>query len=300
MTSVHRPQLLRLACAVTTLVVAATPAARGQTWRTVTAARQRGTADTLRVHVVLAAGTVQVAATTRPVLYDLSVRFNAERGRPIQRYDAATQTLVVRSDSVSYDPLSFNLRRGGWRLDGNDNEKQGTTLSLGLAPGIPLDLVFALGACRTTLDLSRLAVHRLRLRTGASESTITFGTPNPIAMTSLDIAIGAANLTVLSLGNAHADTVAVSTGVGSADLDLSGQWTGTMHLTVKAALGGVTLRVPADVGIEARATTKLGSFDAAGLTARDGAYYSANWGSAARRVTIDARATLANVQITRP
>lgn len=288
---------LALAGAAALLAAAWVPAA-AQSWRTVTAARERGDADSLRVQVALGAGTVRLAAAAQPVLYDVNLRFDAAHVRPRQHYDAATHTLIVRSDSVRADPLSFSLRNHSvWHADAGD-DRGGTTLGLGLAPGVPLDLDLSLGACETTLDLSHLSVQRLQLRTGASESTITFGTPNPIAMSSLDIVIGAADLTVHSLGNAHAAAVSVKTGVGGADLDLGGQWTGTMQLAVRAAVGGVTVRVPGDVGIQAHADTKLANLDAAGLTLRDGAYYSANWAAAARRVTLDIHAVLANVTIT--
>jgi hypothetical protein len=281
------------------LIGATAVSAPAQSWRTLTAARQRGTADSLTVHVSLDAGTVQLAAATTPVLYDYQLRFDAGRVRPERRYDAATHTLRIRSDSVSDNPLSFDLRRGTMHFASDGDDDRGTNLTLRLARGVPLSLSFTLGACDATLDLSNLAVHRLRLRSGASESTLTFGTPNPITMSALDIAIGAADLTVRSLGNARADTVSVSTGVGGADLDLAGTWAGTMHVVVRAALGSVTLRVPSDAGIEARAATKLGSLDAPGLVAHDGVYHSANWTSAARKVVLDVSATLANVEIRR-
>ena len=68
---------------------------------------------------------------------------------------------------------------------------------------------------------------------------------------------------------------------------------------VRAALGGITLHVPDDVGIEARVSKTLGSLDAPDLISRDGAYYSSNWGTAIRKVVIDATATLAGLEITR-
>lgn len=288
-----------LAVLALAFVAAHAPVAHSQVWRTVTASRQRGSADSLRLHVYFGAGTFAIVPATEPLLYTLDLRFDAGRVRPMHHYDAATNTLTIRSDSAIGHPFSLDLKRTGFNFSGPGDDRNGTDLSLGLARGVPLDLSLTLGACDATLDLSNLSVRRLHLETGASQTTMTFSAPNPVAMTSMQLDIGAAGLTVNALGNAHAANVQVSAGVGGADLDLGGTWTGTMHLVLSAALGGITLRVPQDVGIEARVAKTLGSLDAADLTERDGVYHSANWASATRKIVIDATATLAGLEITR-
>ncbi|HSC31998.1 MAG TPA: hypothetical protein VLD17_09745 [Gemmatimonadaceae bacterium] len=288
-----------LAVLALAFVAAHAPVAHSQVWRTVTASRQRGSADSLRLHVYFGAGTFTIVPATEPLLYTLDLRFDAGRVRPMHHYDAATNTLTIRSDSAIGHPFSLDLKRTGFNFSGPGDDRNGTDLSLGLARGVPLDLSLTLGACDATLDLSNLSVRRLHLETGASQTTMTFSAPNPVAMTSMQLDIGAAGLTVNALGNAHAANVQVSAGVGGADLDLGGTWTGTMHLVLSAALGGITLRVPQDVGIEARVAKTLGSLDAADLTERDGVYHSANWASATRKIVIDATATLAGLEITR-
>lgn len=294
-----RPRFRWLAMLAAAFVAAPTASTHAQVWRTLTASRQRASADSLRLRVYFGAGTFNLAAATEPLLYDVDMRYDAGRVRPVHGYDAATRTLTIRSDSAIGHPFSLDLKRGGLNLNGPSDDRNGTDLTVGLARGVPLDLSLALGACDATLDLANLSVRRLHLETGASQTTVTFGTPNPVAMSALDLDIGAAGLTVHSLGNAHASTVSVSAGVGGADLELGGTWTGTMHLVVRAALGGITLHIPQDVGVEARVAKTLGSLDAPDLTAREGAYYSSNWGTASRKVVIDATATLAGLEITR-
>ena len=240
---------------------------------------------------------MQVGAASDPLLYDLKLRFDANHVRPLRRYDASSRTLTVRSDSALDREFSVDLRHGAMHMGSDGDSDHGSDLALALARGLPLDLSLALGACDATLDFSNLAVRRLHLRTGASESTVTFGTPNAVAMSTLDIGIGAASLTVHQLGNAHADSVRIATRVGSADLDLAGNWTGTMHLTVTAALASVVLHVPNDVGIESRVATTLGSVSAPSLASRNGAAYSANWNTATRKVVIAGKATLANLTL---
>jgi len=284
---------------VAALVAAPMATAHSQVWRTVTASRQRASADSLRLRVYFGAGTFNLDAAAEPLLYNVDMRYDAGRVRPMHRYDASTGTLTIRSDSAIGHPFSLDLKRGGINFNGPGDDRNGTDLTVALARGIPLDLSLSLGACDATLDLANLSVRRLHLESGASQTTLTFGTPNPVAMSSLDLDIGAAGLTVNSLGNAHASTVNVSAGVGGAELDLAGTWSGTMNLVVRAALGGITLHIPQDVGVEARVAKTLGSLDAPDLTERDGTYYSSNWGTATRKVVIDATATLAGLEITR-
>lgn len=295
----NRRGVVPLFAIVMALAAANATVAHAQMWRTMTASRQRGSADSLHVRVYFGAGTFNLAAATDPLLYDVDLRYDAGRVRPMHKYDAAAGVLTIRSDSAIGHPFSLDMKRGGLHLNAPGDDRNGTDLTVGLARGVPLDLSLSLGACDATLDLSNLAVRRMQLESGASQTTVTFGTPNPVQMSLLELDIGAAGLTVKSLGNAHASKVAVTTGVGGAELDLGGSWSGTMNLTVRAALGGITVHVPADVGIEARVSKTLGSLDAPDLTARDGAYYSSNWGTATRKVVIDATATLAGLEITR-
>ncbi len=294
----HR-RLVQALVIATALAATHAATAHAQIWRTMSASRERGSADSLHVRVYFGAGTFNLAAASEPLLYDLDLRYDAGRVRPMHKYDASAGLLTIRSDSAIGHPFTLDMKRGGLHLNAPGDDRNGTDLTVGLARGVPLDLSLSLGACDATLDLSNLAVRRLQLESGASQTTITFGTPNPVEMSSLELDIGAAGLTVNSLGNANASHVTVSTGVGGAELDLGGTWSGTMNLVVRAALGGITLHVPGDVGIEARVAKTLGGLDAPDLTSRGGAYYSSNWATATRKVVIDATATLAGIEITR-
>ena len=265
-----------------------------QEWRTVTAQRQRQPVDTLHVRMLYGAGKLQLGAAPDSLLYDLRERFDAVRTRETHRYDAATRTLTVGSDSAV--TRMFSLRKRALHTSG-DESGQGSDLAVGLATGIPLDLDLELGATESTIDLSRLSVSRLELNVAASAASVTFGTVNPVEMRELDLRTAAAGVDVRQLGNARAQVVHVNTGVGSVTLDLSGDWTGRMTLDVHPVLGQVTIRVPADVGVESHLTKLIGNVDQAGFTRKDGVAYSANFSSAKRTIVLNGAATLASVAI---
>ncbi|HEU4640995.1 MAG TPA: LiaF domain-containing protein, partial [Gemmatimonadaceae bacterium] len=172
-------------------------------------------------------------------------------------------------------------------------------LTLGLAPGVPLDLALELGAAEARVDLTGLTVAKLRAVAAAADSRLIFGSPNPTPLAELEITSTAAGVAVQQLGNARAAHVRVTTTVGSADLDLSGAWSGETALNLRLVLGSATVRVPRDVGVQVRVSKVLGNFDTAGLTERDGAWYSSNWGTARRKLTIDAEVVLGGVTLAR-
>jgi hypothetical protein len=105
------------------------------------------------------------------------------------------------------------------------------------------------------------------------------------------------SVTIHQLGNARAQRVTVASTVGSVDLDLGGDWTGEMPLTLRVALASATLRVPRDVGIAMRLSKRIANIDSDGFTEREGVMYSTGYEQAKRHVTIDGSATLASVDV---
>ena len=109
------------------IVAAPAATAHGQVWRTVTASRQRAAADSLRLRVYFGAGTFNLDAAAEPLLYNVDMRYDAGRVRPMHRYDAATGTLTIRSDSAIGHPFSLDLKRGGLNFNGPGDDRNGTT-----------------------------------------------------------------------------------------------------------------------------------------------------------------------------
>jgi hypothetical protein len=265
-----------------------------QSWRVVTAQRERQSMDTLHVRVEYGAGTVAIGAAPGPLLYDMRMRFDANRSHPERRYDATTHTLSIGGDSTVARIFSLNRKR--IRL-GSSERRQGDSLTVGLARGVPMDLTLALGATEARIDLTELAVSRMRAEIAASDARISFGAPNPATLRELSIHSAAAGLKVSQLGNARASSVRVSTAVGDVDLDLSGAWTGEMALDVHAMMGSITVRVPRDVGVHANVSRFFGGLETPSFTERNGAFYSSNWDRAARKLVINGDVALAGLEI---
>jgi len=289
-----------LACAFALAASAPTRALGAQHWRDLTASRQVLKVDTLHVRLSFTAGKIALAAAPQSLLYDVHLKYDADHYRPQQRYDAATHTLTIRSDSGSAGIFSVGAGRGGIHFGGGGGGGDDAgELSLALARDVPLDLSLGLAACEARVDLGGLSVSALRVQTAACDTRIAFSTPNPSRIPQLEIRATAAGVTMEKLGNARADRLDVITTVGGADLDLSGDWSGTMTVAIHTVMGGVTLRVPQDVGIQARVTRVFGRLEASFLSERNGAFYSANWSSASRKLVVDADATMGGVELVR-
>ncbi|HEX6965610.1 MAG TPA: LiaF domain-containing protein [Gemmatimonadaceae bacterium] len=277
------------------------PTARAQTWRTVDASRQRQSADSvLHVRVEYGAGEVSLAADSTPLLYDVRLRYDAERYAPTRHFDPAARTLTIGLDREGMSRLARARREFGV----SDAERGNGTpnrLALGLAPNLPLDLMLNLGAVDADLDLSHLWLDRLVLRSGASDVKLAFGTANPRRLALLEILGGAASIRVSQLGNANAQHVRVRTGAASVDLDFSGAWAGDMTVDLATALGDATVRIPPNVGVRIVMRKLLGDLGSSDLhfTKRDGAYESDNWPDAPHKLTIDARTVLGDLTVRR-
>jgi hypothetical protein len=171
------------------------------------------------------------------------------------------------------------------------------TLDVALSRDVPLRLDLNLGAVQADVDLTGLSLRSVRFRTGASESRVRFGEPNPVSCDELDFQAGAAAMHVTGLGNANCRRLAFDGGVGDVTLDFTGEWRQPMSADVNVSIGSLTLRIPRDVGVSIRLNRFLASFDQRGFTKRGNTWYSANYEDARHRLVLDVRAAIGGVDV---
>ena len=257
-------------------------------WRALVASRPRGTADSLHVVLRYDAGTLTLGAAAAPLLYAAKAKFDANQQRLSRSYNPVSRTLRIGLDS--------STMQTGARHSTHKRSDEGR-LDLALAAGIPVDLDLDLGTTRAMLDLSALWVNAVRVSSGATETDLTFGSANPKPMRDLFVDAGVGSITIHNLGNARAQRATIASTVGAVDIDLAGEWTGDMPLTLRVSLGSAVLRVPRDVGVSMHLAHRFANVASDGFTERDGLMYSAGYEQAKRHALIDGSATLANVDI---
>lgn len=288
MTPLRRP-LLALA-----LAAAFASQAHAQSWRTFTAQRGIAKEDALHVDVSYGLGKLTLRAADPSVLYDLNARFDADNERILRRYDAATSTLYVGADSATAE--RFGMHAHLFSGSGRSSEKGGY-LTVALARGIPLNLGVKLSAGAGEVELGDLWLSHLVVLSTMSDATVDFRTANPQPMKEavFDASIG--GITIKRLGNARAERVYLNVGIGGAEVDMRGAWTGETTIVAVVTMGGITLQVPRDAGVKITTSTTLAGLDTKGFERRDGAYFSPNYATAARKLNVTGGATMAGVAV---
>jgi len=259
--------------------------ATAQSWRTFDVARQLREPGPLGVHVAFGAGRVSVEPTDGRNLFDVHLRYDAERAEPIYRFDAGQRRLEV---GVRH----FSNVRGGRGYKGSD-------LQVALARGVPMQLELDVGAAEGDINLTGLELETLTLKGGATDTRVRFDAPNPGRMTQLRVDAGAASIALSGLGHANIERIDANVGVGKLELDFGGPWRGDVELSVTSALGSVEVKVPGDVAIRVEKTSFLHSFSAPGLSKENGYWVSENWATAQYKLRIRATGTLGSLEISR-
>jgi len=287
-------------------VLLASPSS-GQEWREYRAARQGHGVETLRVEVKYGAGRLAVGGSDSGLLYDVTLHYDAERFEPIRSWNApgGAGNLVVELNSVGghgdgainidLDDLDLDLDLSDLSEIANSSGR----LELALGHSTPTDLSLHVGAAKSTLELGGIPLSSVEMKTGASETHLTFDVPNPVEMTHMSLEIGAADFEARGLGNAHFERLDFKGGVGTILLDFGGEWRRDAVATLAMGLAKLRIRIPADLGVRIRRKSFLISFDAPGFEKNDDVWLTPNWDSAEYQLDIDLETAFGTIRIER-
>lgn len=282
----------------------------GQEWTEFRSSRQaHAVAESFALEVVYGVGRLSVEAAEGDLLYDVRMRYDAERFKPVRQWsldegrgqlrvglttldDDGDWISALASGDFDIDPeLSLDLG------DLKDFDESAGTLELKLGRRLPVDLKLSAGAVATEIALGGVAVSRFELTTAASETELSFDDPNPVRMAELVIKAGAAEIKAERLGNARFDRFDFKGGVGDVVLDFTGEWDGNATGTVKMGLGSLELKIPAEIGVWIQKSSVLTSFSAPDLEKVDGGYRSPNWESAEYRLELELKTAFGTIEV---
>lgn len=272
--------------AASTLIAAAVPLG-AQDYRTLVETRRLDGSGPLSVNVSFGVGELVVRPADGKQLYRVALTYAEDRFEPEVRYNPATHSLRVGVEG----------RRHRDVRDVDDSRQQ---LDLALAREVPVDLDLAFGALHATVELGDMTLRSAHLKTGASETTVSFASPTRGACERLDFELGAAQFEALRLGNSRCRAITLKGAVGEVELDFSGDLLpGETQVALKVALGEVRLRIPERVGVRLTADRFLATVARAGLERRGSAFVSPGYDGAATKLVIDVDAALGSVEIER-
>jgi hypothetical protein len=278
-------RILQQCLLVAWLALSSWQSAAGQDYRTTTATRRAAGEPDLYVRVEYGVGDFRFQPATGPSLYRTRLRYDASRFRPVHEYDAATRTLRVGIETLE-------------RVRGSKQDPE-QHLELALSPEVPAELELAFGAGSAAIELGGMSLRNATVRSGASETRVSFESPNRIACEKLRFEVGAIELRISGLGNSRCASVDLKGGAGHLTLDFGGEWPEgkTMSVRLTVGLGSVTLELPRSIGLSARVERFLASFDRSGLRRRGDRYYSTDYDTAPVRVDLDLTAVLGSVEL---
>jgi cell wall-active antibiotic response 4TMS protein YvqF len=261
-------------------------AAAAQSMRPFSTYRQWHGETRLEARLDYAAGALRLAAGRPNELYRMDVLYDGERYVPVSAFDAARVG------------VGLGLRasgQGGLRVVSRNQLRQ--TASVTFSPRSDLALAVTLGAVDGDLELGGLRLTDLRLEAGASRATVRFSQPNAARCRTATLTAGAAELSVLGLGNSRCDRITFEGGVGRVTLDFGGAWTSSSQVAVKMALGEVALRLPRAVGVRITLDKFLASFEPQGMVRRGTSYLSPGYDQATRHLDIVVTTAIGGVTV---
>ncbi|HET8567688.1 MAG TPA: hypothetical protein VFM93_01725 [Candidatus Limnocylindria bacterium] len=127
-------------------------------------------------------------------------------------------------------------------------------LDLEIGTARPFALTIDAGASESTFDLGGLPLSKLDMNLGAGRYEIDFSSPNPFAMSRLQVGAGAGAITLRHLANANFAELRIGAGMSSWILDLSGDLRRDATARVEAGVTSVEVDVPSTTA--ARIVTK--------------------------------------------
>jgi hypothetical protein len=275
----------RVALAVLALVAGATSAS-AQSMRSFATFRQLHGETRLHATLDYRAGGLRITPGRASELYRMDASYDEDRYSPTSTYDAASGIVTLGLQPAG---------EGGLRVVSTRQLRQDATVAF--APSVDLDLDLALGAVQADIELGGLSLGELTMEAGASQAVVRFSEPNLSRCRAAEITTGAAELTVLGLGNSRCDRFALEGGMGKVTLDFAGAWTSSTAAEIKIAVGELTLRLPRKVGVRLTLDRFLASFDPAGLVRTGNAFQSPGYDQADRKLDIDVTTAVGGVRV---
>jgi hypothetical protein len=274
-----------VAMAVLALALGAGSAA-AQSMRAFSTFRQLHGETRLRADLHYLAGGLRVAPGRANELYRMDASYDEERYRPISDYNAATGAVELGLEAAG---------DGGLRVLSTRQLRQDANVAF--SPAVDLDLDVTLGAVDADLELGGLSLSALTVQAGASQAVVRFSQPNRSRCRSAEITTGAAELTIVGLGNSRCDRIDFEGGMGKVTLDFGGTWTSSSRAEIKMAVGELTLRLPRRAGVRLTLDRFLASFDPAGLVRTGNGFQSPGYDRAERKLDIELTSAVGGVRI---
>ncbi len=244
-------------------------------------------------------GITQLEMTVRILKGDLTVqqgptlkaqtRYNVAEWEPRWTTKPEAGTLQVKFEQGLGQELPL----------GSESDQYIYLATLELPKGVPVALTIDQGTGKAVLDLSGLSVSSLGLTLGKADLNLSFGSVNPVPLTTLRLTNGTGKAYLSGLGNANLDRLNIIGGAGTLDVNFDGAWSRSAVADIKAGAGKITLRMPRDLGVRVvLSSSSLTSIEAVGFSKQgENEYVNASYGKAPLTLTINLTAGVGSIAL---
>ena len=190
---------------------------------------------------------------------------------PATRRRYITIPAVPGSGTFRFDLDSSHMI--GIRRDSHENR-----LRLAFNGSVQCAWKVSAGVGGARLSLSGMKVSEMEFDAGVGGSQISSYEPNPVSCDHIRIRNGVGSVKGTGLGNLNFRQFEFEGGVGSANLDFSGEWRRDAEIRIRVGVGGISVLMPREVGVRLEAQKNfLSGLHLEGFTLRNDHYYSDNY-----------------------
>ena len=217
-----------------------------------------GGAQSVRVELEMGAGELDVAGGADGLL-EADFTYNVAEFKPEVKYSGGT--LSVRQPHIEE-------RASLWDVD--DYRYQ---WDLRLNSDVPIEMAIDLGAGKAALELGRLSLTRLGVKTGAGDVTIDLSSSS--SLTRLEVEMGTGQVTV----------------------DLTGNWQEDLDVDLTGGVGELIVRLPSSIGVRVDIEAGISGIDTQGLTKDGDHYVNDAYGKSGATLRIDIKAGIGSIKL---
>ncbi|TXG79756.1 MAG: hypothetical protein E6R14_10435 [Thermomicrobiales bacterium] len=209
------------------------------------------------------------------------------------------------TDPTGQMPLAVQTDGANVRITSSKNvtafrKFKAPVLELKVSTRRPFSLSMDLGASdQTQVDLGGIPITDTDIKIGAGQAKFDFSLPNPHEMDSFTFRGGAAELSLVGLGNSGARRIDLDGGAASMTVDFGGRLMRDLDAGIRTGMASTEVIVPKTTSARIRTKTALAGVNVGdGFTVKDGAYSTlAFLGGHQPVLTIDLQSALGSVAL---
>jgi len=235
-------------------------------------------------------GDLTIGSSDSKHIIEGSITYDNRRITPIVKMESVSSTgvlVVSTKKDRSRDHHKYKLRDF-------DNE-----LEFYFPSQIKTNLFLDFGVGDAEINLTDIAITKLNINCGLSDVELEVNKRNNVACESVSIENGLGDLSVYGLGNLAAKKVDINIGLGSADIDFSGDKIYDSDINVDVGLGSLDMILPDKTNIEIFVDSSfLSSVDIYGLKKKKSKYWvSPVWDNDYPTISMDINVGMGSVDI---